>query len=86
MFIVGSALSLSNQFTGTPLKYLETDLLNITNWQEATSWLFTSMTKDLNLAWDDREQIQEVAREGLATGLRVQRAGHLAMLPPLSKL
>ena len=42
-----SALCLSSKFTGTPLKYLETNYSNAT-WYEATSWLFTSEAEDLN--------------------------------------
>ena len=44
-------------------------------WQEATSWLFTSVAEEWTQ--DDREQIQQVARAGLepgTAGLRVPRA------------
>ena len=55
------------------------------NWQEVTSWLFTSVAKDFN-SYYNREQIQQVARAGLEPGtarLGVRRANHSATLPHL---
>ena len=80
-----NVVSLSSSFTGARLWYVETNNSNPTliknpNWQEATSWLFTSVDEDLS-----REQIQQVARAGLepgTAGLLVQRADHSATLPP----
>ena len=53
------------------------------NWQEATSWLFTSVAEDLNSGRPIA--IEQVARVGLepgTTGLRVRRADHSATLTP----
>ena len=54
LFIVEIALSLSGQFTGTPLKYqkqiiqIQHNRIKNPNWQKATSWLFTSVAENLN--------------------------------------
>ena len=57
------------------------------NWQEATSWLFTSVAEDLNseLLWKNPAIGQSVGTRTRGTaGLRVQRADHSATLPPPS--
>ena len=56
--MVESALSLSSYFTGTPLKLKNQKCIiwkeqnETPNWQEATSWLSTSVArKDWNSGW-----------------------------------
>ena len=55
---------------------MQHDRIKNPNWQEATSWLFTSVAE---------EQIQQVARarlEPATAGLRARSADNSATLPP----
>ena len=61
--------------------------LRIPTDKRQTSWLFTSVAKDLN-SGQYQEQIQLAVRVGLelgVSGLQVQRSNHSATLPPLKR-
>ena len=75
-----------------PVKYLETitqiqhNRIKNPNWQEAISWLFTSVAEDMN-SESPREEIEQVLRAGLepgTAGLRARCADNSSATMPLS--
>ena len=66
--------------------YVTSGRIENPNWQEVTSWLFTSVAEDLNSRPPTTNIILQVARAGLepgTAGFRFRRAEHSATLPPL---
>ena len=89
LFIVAMHLATPSQFTDMPLKLKETNISNEhnrlknPNWRQ-TSWLFTSMTEELNQG-PPRNNSSLVVRAGLepvTSRFQVRRPNHSATLPP----